>query len=89
MRLGRVQINVGYVVNLDNQDMVDHAKQALVQDITDACIKNTRESIDTWISIDNDSGRYREEDIQTILREDHMNEDEEEGETEVEEAQAP
>ena len=27
MRLGRVEFNIGYVVDLDNEDMVDHAKR--------------------------------------------------------------
>ena len=36
MRLGRVQFNIGYVVNLDDGDMVQHAKDAIADDITNA-----------------------------------------------------
>jgi len=41
MKLGRVAINVGYVVDLDNQSMVEHAKQSILEDIMDG---------DCWIS---------------------------------------
>lgn len=33
MRLGRVEFSVSYVVDLDNHDMVDHATDALFDDI--------------------------------------------------------
>lgn len=32
-RLGRVQVSMSYVVDLDNQDMVDEAKECLVEDL--------------------------------------------------------
>ena len=35
MRLGRVQFRVSYVVDLDNPDMVDHATDALRDDIAE------------------------------------------------------
>jgi len=36
MRLGRVEFNIGYAVDLDNEDMVDHAKEAIFEDIQSA-----------------------------------------------------
>jgi len=36
MRLGRVEFNIGYVIDLDNENMVDHAKEAIQEDIESA-----------------------------------------------------
>jgi len=36
MRLGKVQIGHSYVVDLDDKDMVDHAKDALYEDLMNA-----------------------------------------------------
>ena len=36
MRLGRVQISHSYVVDLDNQEMVEHGKEALFEDLMNA-----------------------------------------------------
>ena len=33
MRLGRIEFNMGYVVDLDNEDMVWHAKEAIADDV--------------------------------------------------------
>lgn len=35
-RLGRVSFNINYVVDLDNQDMVDEAKQCVFEDVMNA-----------------------------------------------------
>ena len=32
-RLGRVQVSLSYVVDLDNQDMIDEAKECLWEDL--------------------------------------------------------
>ncbi len=36
MRLGRVEISLGYTVDLDNQDMVDEARECLYEDLMNA-----------------------------------------------------
>lgn len=36
MRLGRIEFNIGYVVDLDNEDMVEHAKEAIYEDVINA-----------------------------------------------------
>jgi len=62
MRLGRVEFNIGYVVDLDNEDMVEHAKQSVMDDIDSAqrhgCI----------IGIEKE-GDYSENDIPEFLLE--------------------
>lgn len=35
-RLGRVYIDFGYIVDLDNEEMVEDAKQCLIDDLTNA-----------------------------------------------------
>ena len=35
-RLGRVEISLGYVVDLDDQDMVDEARECLYEDLMNA-----------------------------------------------------
>lgn len=35
-RLGRVYFNINYVVDLDNKDMVDEAKQCVFEDVMNA-----------------------------------------------------
>ena len=36
MRLGRVQVTHSYVVDLDNETMIEEAKDALYEDLTNA-----------------------------------------------------
>jgi hypothetical protein len=36
MKLGKVKIQLEYVVDLDNQDMVDYAKIAIYEDVMNA-----------------------------------------------------
>ena len=35
-RLGKVKYSIEYVVDLDNEAMVDHAREAIVEDLTNA-----------------------------------------------------
>ena len=63
MRLGKIAIGIGYVVDLDNEEMVNHAKQSLYEDMTNSV--KYREIYD-WISIMKD-GDFKEEDIPQFL----------------------
>jgi len=36
MRLGRIEFNIGYVVDLDNEDMVKLARDAIYEDVINA-----------------------------------------------------
>lgn len=36
MRLGRVEFKISYVVDLDDEEMVNHARQAVFEDINSA-----------------------------------------------------
>ena len=60
MRLGRVEFNIGYVVDLDNEEMVDHAKEAIMDDITSASRNGVSLHTDT-------DGDYSEGDIPEFL----------------------
>jgi hypothetical protein len=47
-RLGRVVINIEYVVDLDNPEMIEDAKQCIFEDITNS-IKYGE--VDQWIDV--------------------------------------
>jgi hypothetical protein len=62
-RLGRVCVNTGYVVDLDNEDMVQHAKDALYEDLENASKHNEWHQ---WIQIEKKIDA-KEVDIPTFL----------------------
>lgn len=67
MRLGKVVIDIGYVVDLDNEEMVDHAKEALLDDIFSAAKYNETH---LWIeTIEVNKKDYSEADIPEFLTE--------------------
>lgn len=67
MRLGRVVLNMGYVVDLDNDDMVIQAREALYSDIM-SLVKYDEigESIETV-----EDSSLKKEQIPDFLTEDH------------------
>jgi hypothetical protein len=67
MRLGRVRVELGYVVDLDNKDMVQHARECLVEDLMSMA---KYEEYDANIREEYD-GRLRKSDIAEFLVEDH------------------
>lgn len=64
MRLGRVAINTGYIVDLDNEEMVQHAKDSLYEDIYNAIVKSNE--IFNYIVIEQNMDA-KEEDIPSFL----------------------
>ena len=50
-RLGRVSLSVGYTVDLDNQEMVDEAKNCVVEDVMSMVKYN---ECDSWIKVEED-----------------------------------
>lgn len=64
MRLGRILIT-GYVVDLDDQHMVDGAKLALVEDIYNAVKYN---EVAHYVSIEKEPPILQEEDIPDFLK---------------------
>ena len=66
MRLGKVYISTKYVVDLDDESMVDEAKTCMFEDITNAVKYN--ELMD-WIKVKEDSNLL-EEDIPDFLKND-------------------
>jgi hypothetical protein len=71
MKLGKVKIELEYIVDLDNQDMVDQAKNALYEDLMNAA---KYEELFDMIEITDEDKTLKETDIPEFLRE----EDEEE-----------
>jgi len=66
MRLGKVRIAHEYVVDLDNEEMVDHAKVALCEDIYSAMKYN---EVDALITVDKNGQGVTESDIPEFLTE--------------------
>jgi hypothetical protein len=64
--LGKVVISMGYVVDLDNQTMVEEAKVCLLEDINDAFKYN---ELQDHIEIIKDS-KAKESDIPEFLQKD-------------------
>lgn len=63
-RLGKVTLEISYVVDLDDPSMVDHAKECIYEDIVDAVKHN---EVDSHINIDHDDGTLQESDIPSFL----------------------
>lgn len=66
MRLGRVEMCISYVVDLDDQNMVDHAKESLMEDVTEAVL---RDGLDGWVKIVDARPGDTEADIEEFLTE--------------------
>lgn len=64
MRLGKVKLHLEYVVDLDNESMVDHAKDALLDDIMDSYKYNTLHRL---IEITEQDANLKQEDIAEFL----------------------
>ena len=77
MRLGKVEINYGYVVDLDNEEMVEQAEACLYEDLLQAFKFN---EIEHWIGkkeADRFNPAYSEDDIPSFLTEDDVERKEE------------
>jgi len=48
MRMGRVVLDLGYAVDLNNEEMVEHAKQCIYDDICSAIKYN---EVGDWIDV--------------------------------------
>jgi len=66
MKLGRVEVVLDYIVDLDNPDMVQHAKDAIFSDIGNIYPND----LDTIIHVNEDGHGLEESDIPEFLRED-------------------
>ena len=64
MRLGRIEFNMGYVVDLDNKDMVWHAKDAIADDVM-SVVQGGNIPLDTITE-----GKFVEGDIPDFLLDD-------------------
>jgi len=71
MRLGRVEFNIGYVVDLDNAVMVSEAKLAIYEDVQNAVNEGVRCNI-----IHNSKlNKMTEGDIPSFLLDDDLNDE--------------
>jgi hypothetical protein len=68
MKLGRVIFDLGYVVDLENQEMVDHAKDCIYEDIMSAIKYN---EVHNYLEVV-EAPDASEGDIPEFLIEDHM-----------------
>lgn len=67
MRLGTVEYSIRYVVDLDNDDMVSHAQEAIYDDI---CAAAKHNEIERGIKIDSNNSDLTEDMIDSFLLED-------------------
>ena len=67
MRLGKICIEVGYVVDLDNKAMVNAAKECIVDDIDRALHDDI---LNSWVKIIENDASLKESDIAGFLMED-------------------
>jgi hypothetical protein len=75
MRVGRVEYSLGYVVDLDNKDMVNRAKEAILEDMRNVLsAANSGEEIIAGIDIIKE-GDFSEADIPSWLSEDYEEEE--------------
>jgi hypothetical protein len=64
MRLGKVKIQIEYVVDLDDEEMVQHAFDALYEDLCGAC---KYDSIHDVLEITEEDPSLKQEDIPEFL----------------------
>ena len=63
MRLGKVYLSETYVVDLDDEEMIEHAREAIYEDVRYAVL---HEEISSWIDIKEDTS-LNEKDIPSFL----------------------
>ena len=66
-RLGRIEFNIGYVVDFDDDDMISHAKDAILEDVINAL----NEGLQYNIIHNNPSNPMTEGDIPSFLLDDN------------------
>jgi len=75
MRIGRVGIELGYTVDMDNKEMVQHARDLLLEDLM-AMFRGGVEEVDANIREEEDCiGAYDESDIPECLMPEKVDEE--------------
>ncbi len=69
MRLGKVQIHLDYVVDLDNEEMVQRAINALYEDLEIIFLTKDIKEFEYLLSYDHKDPRLSESDIEDFLEE--------------------
>ena len=71
MRLGKVYFHASYIVDLDDKDMVDHAKDCIYEDVTNSV---KYDEVACWIKVE-EAPDADEGDIPEFMREDDEEEE--------------
>lgn len=66
MRIGKVVFQISYPVDLDNEEMVTHAKEAIWEDLSNGFKYSLAEG---YIKIDSSDNLLTEDDIPDFLKE--------------------
>ena len=69
MKLGKVFMHNEYIVDLDNEFMVDHAREALAEDVMTGV---QQQEIDGWITVEEAPDAKREDIEEFLLDDDRM-----------------
>jgi hypothetical protein len=68
-RIGRVELQLGYAVDLDDLSKVDEAKEKIIDDLTDLVFKGGEEAIRTFIVEKHDSSLTEEDVCEELVSE--------------------
>jgi hypothetical protein len=75
MRLGKITIDLEYVVDLDNEEMVEYAKNCIYEDVMSAMKYN---EIQNYIKVGDEDKSLTEDDIPAFLTDSILDEEDEE-----------
>jgi hypothetical protein len=75
MRLGKITFDLEYVVDLDNEDMVEYAKTCIYEDVMSAMKYN---EIQNYIKVGDEDKSLTEDDIPAFLTDSILDEEDEE-----------
>jgi hypothetical protein len=71
MRTGRIEYSLGYTVDLDNVQMVQHAQDAIIDDVINAVFRQGSEDILAYITAE-ENPSLNQSDIPDFLLEDEQ-----------------
>jgi hypothetical protein len=75
MRLGKITFDLEYVVDLDNEEMVEYAKNCIYEDVMSAMKYN---EIQNYIKVGDEDKSLTEDDIPAFLTDSILDEEDEE-----------
>jgi hypothetical protein len=75
MRIGKITFDLEYVVDLDNEEMVEYAKNCIYEDVMSAMKYN---EIQNYIKVGDEDKSLTEDDIPAFLTDSILDEEDEE-----------